>query len=368
MTAPETMLETEALTKRYPGAEGAALDDVGLTVARGEVFGLVGRSGSGKTTLLRLVAGLEAPSSGRVRVAGRAVADDRAWVPPEDRPVGMLFQEGALFPHLDVAANVEFGIRGLPADRRRRRREEVLELVGLEGRDDRHPHELSGGERRRAALARSLAPEPELLLLDEPFTGLDEELTSRLREAVSRVLAETGITALLVLHDTDEILPMADRIGALREGRLTQVGGPQDVYARPHTSYVARLFGPANIVPAVAEPGGLRTPLGLLSHGSGSEGRRPGEEGIEVCFRPEELEVVGTGAEGAGVPATVVEAGYRGDRLEARVRVESGRDGVAAACVLTVHLPASLRVRPGERLRVRPRAEAGHPLDGGAGG
>lgn len=364
MSRDDAMLDADGLAKRYPGADRPALDDVDLTVAPGEVFGLVGRSGSGKTTLLRLVAGLEAPSSGRVQVAGRVVADPGTWVPPEERPVGMLFQEGALFPHLDVAGNVEFGIRGLPRGRRRRRRHAVLELVGLEGHADRHPHQLSGGERRRVALARALAPEPELLLLDEPFTGLDEDLTARLREAVSRVLAETGITALLVLHDTDEILPMADRIGALRDGRLAQVGRPEDVYTRPHTSYVARLFGPANIVPAVREADGLRTPLGLLSRGAGAADRPPAEGAVQVCFRPEELEVVGTGAEGGGVPATVVEAGYRGDRLEARARVEAG--GGEAACVLTLHLPAGLHVRPGELLRVRPRAEAGHPLDGGS--
>lgn len=355
MTAGLRMLETRRLTKRYPGADRPAVREVDLSVECGELLGVVGESGSGKTTLLRLVAGLEVPTSGTVAVAGRRVSGEGAWVPPEHRPLGMLFQEGALFPHLTLARNVEFGVRRRPAEERRARREAVLGLVGLEGYGDRHPHQLSGGEQRRAALARALAPEPDLLLLDEPFTGLDERLTARLAGEVAAILRDTGTTALIVLHDTDEVLPLADRVAVLREGRLAQVGVPRQVYARPATEYVARLFGPVNVVAARRRDGDLWTPVGRIT---GPEGG-PGGEPVRVCLRPEDFEVGETG--GDAVPAVVEGVGYRGDRTEARLRVEAGDE----ACVLVVHVPGDREVRSGQRLRVRTKPGRGHVLGEG---
>lgn len=353
MSEGSTMLETHRLTKRYAGSDAPALREVSLSVDRAEVVGIVGESGSGKTTLLRLVAGLEVPTSGTVEVAGRRVSGEGAWVPPEDRPLGMLFQEGALFPHLSLARNVEFGIRKRPAPERRSRRREVLELVGLEGHDDRYPHQLSGGERRRAALARALAPAPELLLLDEPFTGLDERLTARLAEEVAGILRATGTTALIVLHDTYEMLPLADRIAVLREGRLAQIGEPEGVYVRPASEYVARLFGPTNMVTGRRRNGGLSTPVGRLGdRGAGVEG-----EEVRLCFRPEDFEIVGPGVD--AVTATVTRVGYRGDRTEARVRVRC--DG--ETCFLVLHFAVDREVRPGQELRLRPKAGRGHVMD-----
>ena len=354
MTATSPMLATRRLTKRYPGAEVPALRDVDLEVERGELLGVVGESGSGKTTLLRLVAGLEAPTSGTVAVDGRPVSGEGAWVPPEERPLGMLFQEGALFPHLTLARNVEFGIRRRPKDARRARREQVLTLVGLAGYGDRYPHQLSGGEQRRAALARALAPEPELLLLDEPFTGLDERLTARLAGEVAGILRETGTTALIVLHDTDEVLPLADRIAVLRDGRLAQVGAPREVYARPADEQVARLFGPVNVLPARRRDGELWTPVGRVTGPHPAATATP----VRVCLRPEDLEVAEAEEEGA-VAALVEAVGYRGDRTEARLRVEAGEE---ESCQLVVHVPGDREVRPGERLRVRPKPGRGHLL------
>lgn len=344
------MLTARRLTKRYAGADAPALRQVSLAVGQGEVVGVVGQSGSGKTTLLRLVAGLETPTSGTVEVAGRRVSGEGAWVPPEERPLGMLFQEGALFPHLSLARNVEFGIRKRPSAERRARREEVLELVGLRGRGDRYPHQLSGGERRRAALARALAPAPELLLLDEPFTGLDERLTARLAEEMAEILRSTGTTAMIVLHDTYEVLPLADRIAVLREGRLAQVGSPESVYVRPASEYVARLFGPANVVTGRRRAGAVSTPVGRFP----TPGEAAAGEEIRLCLRPEDFEIVGPGVE--AVTATVVRVGYRGDRTEARVRVSSEGE----ECFLVVHFPADREVRPGERLQLRPKPGRGH--------
>ncbi len=355
MNARPPMLETRGLTRRFPGADGPALEGVSLSLERGEVMGLVGESGSGKTTLLRLVAGLDAPSAGTVDVAGRRVSGEGAWVPPEGRPLGMLFQEGALFPHLTLARNVEFGIRDRPAAERRSRREEVLSRVGLAGRGDRYPHQLSGGERRRAALARALAPAPELLLLDEPFTGLDERLTAKLAEEVAGILRDTGTTALVVLHDTYEVLPLADRIAVLEEGRLAQVGRPEAVYRRPASEYVARLFGPANMVVGRRRDGGIWTPVGRLPGSGGA----PGGEEVRLCFRPRDFEIADEGS--GGVAATVTRVGYRGDRLEARMRVEAGGE----ECLLVVHCSAERTIRRGDRVRLRPRPGSGHVMGTG---
>lgn len=350
------MLELRGLTHRYPGADADALSDVSLAAGRGEIVGLVGESGSGKSTLLRAIAGLEVPDAGVIRLAGRSVTAAGTWIPPEERPVGMLFQEGALFPHLDVAENVEFGLRGQSRRERRRRRSDVLELVGLSEYAGRYPHQLSGGQRRRVALARALAPEPELLLLDEPFTGLDANLTSRLRSEVGRILRETGTTAVIVLHDTDEVLPLADRIAVLDRGRLVQSGPPEEVYARPASEYVARLFGPVNLLPVRSRGGEVQSPLGgnlrMAAHGEGD-----GE--LRVCYRPEDLEIGRPGefdAEGR-----VVEIGYRGDRLELRVRLPA--EGGPGA-VVRVHRNGigerTERLAPDSAVSLRPKPGRGH--------
>ena len=345
------MLEIHGMTHRYPGADVDALSEVSLTVGRGEILGLVGESGSGKSTLLRSIVGLEVPDAGSIRLAGRDVTGPGSWTPPEERPVGMLFQEGALFPHLDVAENVEFGLRGRGRGERRRRRSDVLRLVGLSEHADRHPHQLSGGQRRRAALARALAPEPELLLLDEPFTGLDANLTSRLRDEVGRILRETGTTAVIVLHDTDQVLPLADRIGVLDRGRLVQTGSPEEVYARPRSLYVARLFGPVNLLPARSRGGEVVSLLGRVRSAAGIED----VEALTVCYRPADLEVGRPGEFAA--EGRVLEVGYRGDRLELRVRVPT--DG-ATTTEVRVHVDdpggraRDLGRRPEVSLRAKP--------------
>lgn len=357
------MLEVRGLSRRYSGADVAAVDDVDLSVAAGEIFAVVGESGAGKSTLLRLIAGLEVPEAGTIRLAGRSVSAPDAWIPPEDRPLGMLFQEGALFPHLDVADNVEFGLRGMDRGARRRRRGEVLRLVGLPGYGDRYPHQLSGGERRRVALARAVAPDPDLVLLDEPFTGLDANLTRRLRDELGRILRETDTTALIVLHDTDEVLPLADRIGVLRRGRLEQVGSPDDVYARPCSEYVARLFGPVNVLGARRRGRELESPVGTVPT---APGRAAGERAL-VCYRPEDLEVGAAGrftAEGR-----IVASGYRGDRLELTVRIPAAGEGETE---VRVHAGTddgdAASLDPGSRVSLRSRPGRGHVLRDAGGG
>jgi iron(III) transport system ATP-binding protein len=243
-------LEFTHLTKRYPGAASAAVDALDLRVESGDILALAGESGSGKTTLLRLACGLERPDSGSIRIAGNIVAGNGVWTPPEKRGIGLVFQNGALFPHLRVEDNIRYGLRHIPRDQQRVRVDTLLILVGLDGCQRRYPHELSGGERQRIAVCRALAPEPAVVLLDEPFSNLDPALRQGLRRDIHRILKELNTTAILVTHDSEDALHAGDRVAVLRAGKIEQTGTPREVYHHPLNGYCARLFGAANRVGA----------------------------------------------------------------------------------------------------------------------
>jgi thiamine transport system ATP-binding protein len=237
----------DGLARRY--GETTALEDVSLTIADGEFFTLVGPSGCGKTTTLRLLAGFEEPTEGTVRFDGTDVAGR----PPEDRDIGIVFQNYALFPHMSVAENVGYGLRfseppgGVSTEERIT---ELLDLVGLDGFDDRDPTELSGGQQQRVALARALAPGPDLLLLDEPMSALDARLRERLRRDVREIQSELGVTTVYVTHDQAEAMAVSDRVAVMHDGRLEQVGDPRDLYRRPRTRFVAEFLGENNVFDA----------------------------------------------------------------------------------------------------------------------
>ncbi len=292
------LLELRGIRKRFGANE--VLRGVDLEVERGEILALVGPSGCGKTTLLRIIAGLEQPDGGEVVLGGRLLASPRGSVPPERRRVGLVFQEYALFPHLDVAANVAFGVpRGVD---KRRRVSELLELVGLSGSERRMPHELSGGQQQRVALARTLAAEPELVLLDEPFSNLDAGLRARVRDDVLRILRAAGITAIVVTHDQAEALSLPGRVAVLIEGRIAQVGTAEEVYRRPASRAVAEFVGEANFLPVTRVRDGLiEFELGSLRSPALPGGR------FDVMLRPEELVLAPD-----GVPARVVGLSYFG--------------------------------------------------------
>jgi iron(III) transport system ATP-binding protein len=301
-------------------AFGDARAVAGATVAveRGRLVALLGPSGSGKTTLLRVVAGFEVPDAGRVVIGDRLVAGDRAWVEPDRRRVGMVFQDGALFPHLSVAGNVAFGRP------RRGRVEECLALVGLAHRAGSFPHELSGGERQRVALARALATEPDIVLLDEPFASLDAGLRAALREEVATILREAGASALLVTHDQEEALSLADEVVVLRDGRVEQAGTPQDVYAHPTTRWVAEFLGAADVVPGTARDGTVDCELGRFPVDRSVRGA------VEVVVRPEWVAIGAPGgSNGARAPdhateARVVGRSYYGHDQLVRLELASG--------------------------------------------
>ncbi|ERH12668.1 MAG: ABC-type spermidine/putrescine transport system, ATPase component [halophilic archaeon J07HB67] len=283
------VLELADVRREY-GAE-TAVESVDLTVREGELLTLLGPSGCGKTTTLRLIAGLDRPTGGAVRVAGETVAagaaEQATFVPPEDRDVGMVFQEFALFPHLTVAENVAFGIDDWSDADREARVEELLALVGLADYGDRTPEDLSGGQRQRVALARSLAPEPDVLLLDEPFSNLDVRLRTRMREEVRRILKAAGVTAVSVTHDQEEALSISDRVAVVTDGRIEQVGRPETVFEHPESRFVAEFIGQASFLSGTLSNGRVDTGLGTL-HVDTLQGLTDDYDGaaVDVLVRP----------------------------------------------------------------------------------
>ena len=321
-----------------------AVAGVTLQVARGELFAVLGPSGCGKTTLLRLIAGFEAPDEGGVAIGGREMAGARTWVPPERRRIGMVFQDYALFPHLSVERNVAFG---LPRRGWREPTLRALELVGLQHKAARFPHELSGGERQRVALARALAPEPEVVLLDEPFSSLDATLRAGLRREVELILREAEASAVFVTHDQEEALSLADRIAVMREGRVVQVGTPQEVYYGPQERWTAQFVGEVNLLHGVAGEDEVDTELGVFDL---TQPAGPGV--IRVAVRPEQLEVVADELRGNAV---IADREFRGHDVLYRLRHDSvpGPLLVQLPSVELFGLGARVRVRPG-RGRVAP--------------
>jgi iron(III) transport system ATP-binding protein len=304
-------IDVLSVTVSYGGA--AVVVDASLSVSPGELVALLGPSGSGKTTLLRTIAGFERPDAGTVRVAGRAVVGPDAWVEPEQRRVGMVFQHGALFPHLTAGGNVAFGAAT------RARAGELLELVGLARRAGAYPHELSGGERQRVALARALAADPAVVLLDEPFASLDPGLRESLRGEVTGVLRAAGVSALLVTHDQAEALSLADRLAVMHDGRIEQIGAPDDVYLRPRSRWVAEFVGEADVLPGTAARGVVRCELGRFPTADELEGA------VDVVIRPEHVELEGASASNGHIEAVVLEHSSFGHDHLTQVRLPSGR-------------------------------------------
>jgi iron(III) transport system ATP-binding protein len=333
------LLKLAQLTKRFGRDRAPAVEGLTLAVERGEILALLGPSGCGKTTTLRLIAGFETPDTGRVIIGDRVMADAERGlaVPPEERGVGVVFQDYALFPHLTVEDNVAFGLHSLSRDQRRQRVRAVLDLVGMLDLAGRYPHEVSGGQQQRVAVARALAPAPALILLDEPFSNLDADLRAQMRDEVEKVLRGTGTTAVFVTHDQEEAFTIADTVGVLNEGRLEQVAPPEAIYHHPATPFVAEFVGAADFLPGIVTSEGVVTEVGVFGN---VEGREPGEK-VKVMIRPDDITFV-PAQDGEAV---IVRRYFRGPEtlyclgLASGHRVHSSQPSAAA-------FSTGMRVRP----------------------
>lgn len=283
MATETARLEINGITRRFGGR--AVVDDVSLTVRPGHVTCLLGPSGCGKSTTLRIIAGVERPDEGDIRIDGEVVAGPGVFVPPEQRHAGLMFQDFALFPHLSVADNVAFGLTGTRTEKRLRVRE-LLEKVGLARYLDAFPHELSGGEQQRVALARALAPRPKIMLMDEPFSGLDNRLRDDIRDETLAILKDEGTAVLLVTHEPEEAMRMADEIALMREGRIVQRGAPYNIYNAPVDRQAAAFFSDINVIRGTVEGALTDTAFGqFLAPG------RPDGAAVEIVIRPQHLKI-----------------------------------------------------------------------------
>lgn len=259
-----TTLNVQHLVKHFPGTQQSAVNNISFELSSGEILALVGPSGCGKTTTLRIIAGLERPDSGSVRLHDRVVVSESVFVQPEKRGVGMVFQDHALFPHITVSENVAFGLRGQTPAQIKQSVGEMLHLVGLLPLAKRYPHALSGGERQRVALARALAPRPVLVLMDEPFSSLDADLRLEMREQVRGILKSMQATVVFVTHDQDEALYMGDRLAVLNKGRLEQIGTPEEIFHESDTRFIAEFMGDSDFLKGKVVPAGIQTEIGFV--------------------------------------------------------------------------------------------------------
>ncbi len=340
-------LEVSQLEVRYAGRRHAAVNGVSFGLRAGDIGVLIGPSGCGKTTLLRAVAGLEAAAGGSIKLSNQVVSSASGHIAPEARRIGMVFQDYALFPHLDVRHNVGFGIHHWPRPERRARVAEVLELVGLAGSEARFPHELSGGQQQRVALARAMAPKPQLLLLDEPFSNLDVDLRERLAHEVRTILKAAGATALFVTHDQLEAFAIGDIIGVMHEGQLHQWDDAYSLYHRPITRFVADFIGHGVFAPAtirsVNGDAVVHTPLGDLVDvlecplpGAYANGE------CDVLLRADDI----VHDDAAPVKAEIIRKSFRGSEFLYTLRLADGQ-------MLMAHVPSHHDHKIGEWIGIR---------------
>jgi iron(III) transport system ATP-binding protein len=332
-------IEIDSVSVSYDGTT-EAVHDVSLSIESGSVTALLGPSGCGKTSLLRAIAGLERPTTGTISIGDRVVSGPHRWVKPEHRNIGMVFQDGALFPHLTVDENIAFGLgsaRSMSADDRDRRVAELLEIIDLGGLGHRRPDTLSGGQQQRVALARSLAPSPSVLLLDEPFSALDAGLRVHVRAEVARIVREIGVTTVFVTHDQDEAFVLGDSVAVMSGGEVQQIGSPDRLYRSPVNQWVAHFVGEANFVPGVTNGrlGIVDTPLGVVRVDATDIAGA-----VQVLIRPEQIEL------DSGDDGEITAVEYYGHDIRYELRLNDGTELAVRA-----H-PDRLRQR-GDRVAVR---------------
>lgn len=336
-----SLLRATNLTKFFNPDDPPVVDKVSFSVNPEEIFAILGPSGCGKTTTLRLIAGFERTDEGSIQLKGKTIECPYTYVAPEKRGIGFVFQDYALFPHLSVFDNVRFGLNNLSKSEQSHRANDMLQLVGMKTFKDRKPQELSGGQQQRVALARALAPKPEMILLDEPFSNLDAVLRQSTRNEVRRVLKEAKMSAILVTHDQEEALSVADRIGVMERGRIVQIGTPEEVYYRPKTKFVAQFLGRTNLFPAHANGLEAQTNIGFVMLD------KPRKGNVTISIRPEHLtlETV-TPSNCDGTCGTVMSREFKGHDITYDIQLSN--------CRCIVHTDNRMPFGVGDTVVVRP--------------
>lgn len=335
------LLRVNALSKRFAPESPLVVDEVSFDVGRNEIFAILGPSGCGKTTTLRMIAGFERADKGSVELNSQVVECAHAHVSPDQRGIGFVFQEYALFPHLDVVGNIGFGLHQLSKADKARRIAEMVELAGLGGLESRKPHELSGGQQQRVALARALAPMPKIILLDEPFSNLDAVLRQSTRQEIRQMLKKAGISAVLVTHDQEEALSFADRIAVMNQGRVEQVGSPEEVYETPRTEFVALFLGRTNLIQAKARGMEAWTDFGAMMID------RPMNGEVTLSIRPEHLTLERVNESNCnGCCGTIVSREFKGHDITYKIQL--------ARTECLVHTDNRMPFVAGDRVVVKP--------------
>ena len=334
-----SVVELRNTSKTYPGTTFPAVNDLSFCLAEGEILSILGPSGCGKSTTLRLIAGFEAPDSGEVFLRDSRASGQGCHVPPEKRGVAMVFQDYALFPHLSVAKNIGFGLRKMKSKERAQRVKEVLDIIELSWLADRYPHQISGGQQQRVALGRALAPRPVVVLLDEPFSNLDNAMRGQMRREVQAILRRERATAILVTHDQQEALSFADRVAVMNRGKLEQMGTPEEIFHRPATSFVATFVGHASFISGRVDGEEIDTEIGSLAY----NGDHLLTEVI-VMIRPDDVKLVPDAA-GQG---TIMSREFHGSRNFYFVELDSG-------ATMRSRQPSGTIYPPGMKVRVSPK-------------
>lgn len=335
------LLRVSGLSKRFNTESPNVIEEVSFTVEPNEIFAILGPSGCGKTTTLRILAGFERTDKGSVELRNRVIECQNAHITPDKRGIGFVFQEYALFPHLNVFDNVAFGLTKMSKAERTSRVDEMLKLTGLTGFENRKPHELSGGQQQRVALARALAPMPDIIFLDEPFSNLDAVLRQSTRSEIRNILKSAGTSAVLVTHDQEEALSFADRIAVMHDGKIEQIGTPEEVYYTPRTEFVALFLGRTNLFSAKAHGMEAYTDLGELMI------NRPARGNIKLSVRPEHLTLERVNEQNCnGLCGTVVNKEFKGHDITYRVRLRN------IDCL--VHTDNRMPFENGDRVVVKP--------------
>ena len=346
-SAASGVIHLERVECSYPGSEVPAISDFSLLVQPGEFISILGRSGAGKTTALRVIAGFEHVSSGYVRIGGHLVGSSFVHITPDQRRVGLVFQDYALFPHLSVAGNVEFGLKDHSTSEKRARVGAVVDLVGMGGYESRFIHELSGGQQQRVAIARALAPDPIALLMDEPFSNLDKQLRTVLRRDVKNIVTEAGATTILVTHDREEALATSDRVAVMGDRSIEQIGTPEEVYLNPVSAAVAKLIGPCELISGSYRAGLVETEAGTFPARQVAGNVLSDSKQVLVLMRASELEI--NPVKGAEDPGGAIELReFEGEFSEYTIRLDSG-------ALIRVRRRAAEGLSKGQRVVVQTR-------------